>query len=560
MSELQVRHIATKLKDLYTGKIDVSDCLLTKNEQTNEINREALFNTRSFAAYALQILASINEDEAAKSITDGVGDQGIDAIYYDKVYKVLWIVQSKWKKKGEGEPETGDTLKFCAGIKKLIEGDFESFNIKVKSKQEEIEGALNDYSVKLKIVYAFTGSDAISESNNKAIEDLLKGINEDEELATFELFTLSKAHKSLAGLVDGQPIVEEMVIEHFSKIDSPYKAIYGYVNGSCLAQLWGKYKSRLFCENIRGFLGDSTVNEGIVQTIIESPDRFFYYNNGITILCNDFKKKPLVQTNAGTFEISSLNIVNGAQTVGAIGRAYEKNAESVGQINVFVKIISLDGCPNNFGVELTKSSNTQNKIVKRDFVSLDPEHERLKTELSILGVCYHIKRSSDDETSSSSCSVDELMVSVACSLDDIDLAVTSKREVGLLWDNIDATPYKKIIHPQLSAIKAWRCVQVMRKISEYINQNAKQTTGRERMCLVHSNRFVLHLLLNKISSFIDEESNDFDKYLSDAITTDIISLEKSVYDSVEKKYKKSLVHQVFRNYTKCRDLKTYINK
>ena len=115
MSELQVRHVATMLKQRYSDKIDVSDCLTTREEDFNN-----LFLTRAYAAYSLQVIADVPEDTAANSITDGVNDNGIDAILFDKSTKILWIVQSKWKKKGEGEPESGDTLKFCIGIKKII--------------------------------------------------------------------------------------------------------------------------------------------------------------------------------------------------------------------------------------------------------------------------------------------------------------------------------------------------------------------------------------------------------------------------------------------------------
>ena len=252
MSELQVRHVATMLKQRYSDKIDVSDCLTTREEDLNN-----LFLTRAYAAYSLQVIADVPEDTAANSITDGVNDNGIDAILFDKSTKILWIVQSKWKKKGEGEPESGDTLKFCIGIKKIIEDDFESFNDKIKSKQCDIEDALNDYTVKINLILAYTGGDNLSSHNLDAISRLLKEVNEDsEELMSFESFTLSKAHKALAGLVDGQPINTEMVINSYGKIDEPYKAIYGYVNGTIFAQLWDKYKSRLFSENIRGFLGD----------------------------------------------------------------------------------------------------------------------------------------------------------------------------------------------------------------------------------------------------------------------------------------------------------------
>jgi len=556
MSELQLRHVATMLKQRYSGKIDVSDCLTAREEDVNN-----LFLTRAYAAYSLQVIADVPEDTAANSITDGINDNGIDAILFDKSTKILWIVQSKWKKKGEGEPESGDTLKFCSGIKKIIEDDFESFNDKVKSKQCDIEEALNDYTVKINIILAYTGGDNLSSHNLDAITRLLQEVNEDsEELMSFETFTLSKAHKALAGLVDGQPINTEMVINSYGKIDEPYKAIYGYVNGTTFAQLWDIYKSRLFSENIRGFLGDSIVNDDVQATITNCPENFYYFNNGVTILCDAFNKKPLMQQNAGTFDVKNLKIVNGAQTVGNIGKMYKTYPDAIEKVWVTVKLISLENCPPDFGENVTRKTNTQNKIEKRDFVSLDFLQDKLKTELALLGVNYHIKRSGDLVTDEMSCTVDELMIAVACSLSDIDYAVMAKREVGLLWNDTKQAPYTLIINENLTAIKAWRCVQVMRRLNTYIKRELKQNTGRKRLCIIHSNRFVLHIILNKIVTELENENLNFGNYLDQTLDSEIFNIEKRLYKLVEKKYKSSLIHQVFRNFTKCRELKILLLK
>ena len=513
MSELKVRHVATKLKKLYKDKIDVEDSLAR-----TEHDKELCFLSRAYAAYSLQVLASVSEDEAAESITDGINDNGIDAVCFDKISKILWLVQSKWKQKGVGEPELGDTLKFCTGIKKIIEDDFSVCNPKILKRREMIEDALNDYTVKIHIILAYTGDEKLSSHNLDAINRLLGDLNGDsEELASFETFSLNKAHQALAGLVVGKPISEEFVIENFGKIDTPFKSIYGCVNGSLFAQLWEKYRSRLFSENIRGFLGDSSVNEDVKNTILNSPNNFFYYNNGITILCDSFTKKPLSQQNAGTFDIKNLKIVNGAQTVGSIGRAYEYNPESVAEINVFVKVISLENCPEGFGDDVTKKTNTQNKIEKRDFVSLDSEQERLKTELAIIGVNYYIKRSNDVSTDMNSCTVEDLMVAVACSLNDVDLAVIAKREVGLLWNNIHTTPYTEIVKSGLSATKAWKCIQIMRSLSDYIKTRSKNEIGRKKMCLIHSNRFVLFILLNQNNTLLADDQQNIDSYLKTLI-------------------------------------------
>ena len=556
MSELQVRHVATMLKQRYSDIIDISDCLTT-----NERDLDNLLLTRAYAAYALQTIAEVPEEIAANSITDGVNDNGIDAILYEKPKKILWIVQSKWKRKGVGEPESGDTLKFCSGIRKIIEDDFETFNDKIKNKQNDIEEALNDYTVKINIILAYTGGDNLSSHNMDAINHLLQDVNEDtDELMSFETFTLSKAHKALAGLVDGQPINTEIVLNSFGKIDEPYKAVYGYVNGTFFAQLWDMYKSRLFSENIRGFLGDSIVNEDVQETITTCPENFFYYNNGITILCDSIIKKPLMQQNAGTFDVKNLKIVNGAQTVGNIGKMYKTYPDAIEKVWITVKLISLENCPPDFGENVTRKTNTQNKIEKRDFVSLDYLQDKLKTELALLGVSYHIKRSGELVTDELSCTVDELMVAVACSLSNVDFAVMAKREVGLLWNDTKQEPYTLIINENLTAIKAWRCIQVMRKLNAYIKIESKQKTGRERICIIHSNRFVLHIILNKIAAKLEDENQNFNDYLEQTLNSEIRSIEKKVIKLVEKKFKSSLIHQVFRNFTKCRELQSLLIK
>lgn len=550
MSELQVRHIATLLKQTYLGKIDVSDCISPKSE-----DQEVLFLTRAYASYSLQVIAGVSTDVAAEAITDGFDDHGIDAVLFDRITKILWLVQSKWKKKGSGEPESGDTLKFCSGIRKIIEDDFDAFNDKVKFKKDDIEEALNDYTVKIRLILAYTGDDKLSQYNSDAINQLLHDINDDsDELISFETFTLSKAHKALAGLTEGQPINSEIVVENFGKLDTPYKMIYGVVNGSFFAQLWDKYRSRLFNENIRGFLGDSSVNEDIKGTILNSPENFLYYNNGITILCDSITKKPLVQQNAGTFEIKNLKIVNGAQTVGSIGNVYAINAGAVEKIWASVKLISLENCPLEFGENVTRKTNTQNKIEKRDFVSLDSLQDKLKTELALLGVDYRIKRSTEESIKENSCTVEDVMIAVGCSLPNVDIAVIAKREVGLLWNNINQEPYTLIINKDLTATKVWRSVQIMRKLNDYIKINAQIKSGKEKICLIHSNRFVLHILLNKISTLLDDESLDFNTYMTESLQRDIAEIEEKTFRAIEDKYKSSLVHQIFRNYTKCREL------
>lgn len=278
MSKLHVNHLKAKLTEIYSGKIDILDA-------RSEKEREDFFLTRAYAAYTLQVLAIIDETTAAAAITDGFDDNGIDALYFDRRKKELWVLQSKWIKNGSGEPSTGEISKFKNGVLDLIDLNIARFNVKVLSKESELTEALEDSLVKIKIVLTYTGQDTFSEHNRRIIDDLLSELNDPSELAIFNRFSLKQAHKSLAGILDGQPIKADLILSNWGKVEHPYNAIYGTINGSVLAQLWSENRSRLFSDNIRHFIGFSEVNEDVKETVLKEPENFYFYNNGITALC-----------------------------------------------------------------------------------------------------------------------------------------------------------------------------------------------------------------------------------------------------------------------------------
>ena len=53
------------------------------------------FLTRGLAAYALYVLVPVDVEIASKTIVDGYDDNGIDAIFFDKNNKTLWLIQGK---------------------------------------------------------------------------------------------------------------------------------------------------------------------------------------------------------------------------------------------------------------------------------------------------------------------------------------------------------------------------------------------------------------------------------------------------------------------------------
>lgn len=557
MSKLHLNHLKVRLNDLYTSKIDLSDV----NERPSE-EIESYFLTRSFAVYTLQVLGGVEEDKAISSIVDGFDDNGIDLIHFDSKNKNLWLIQSKFTKNTTGEPENGDLLKFKTGILDLIDLKLSRFNSKVQSKEDEIISALNDPLVKIRIVLAHTGRDGLSEHNERTKNDLLQDLNDPSELAKFEVFALKHAHKSLVGGLDGEPIKAELALTNWGFIEEPYKAFYGQINAINLAELWSEHRGRLFSDNIRDFIGFSEVNEDIIETIKEEPENFYYFNNGITALCKSIDKKAISGSdrNTGYFVAEDFKIVNGAQTVGSIGNALDSYRENVEKANLFIKIISLEHCPDEFGTRITKTTNTQNRIDKKDFVSLDPQQERIKTELALEGITYHFKRSNKSIPSDgTNCSIEEATIALACLNNDVSLAVQAKREIGKLWDDITKKPYTDLFNASLSATQIWRSIQVLRKVTEFLRNKENETENRDKSHYIHSNRFVLHLVFSKMDNqLIFNPSSDFDSYLQNDITVIIADLSEKSKTFVDFLYPNSLIHQVYRNFTKCRELKDKI--
>src|SRR5690349_15536160 len=120
MSKLIINRIKNYINKTFNGKIDLSDL----SPKTSEDDKQKNFLSRALAAYTLTIEAIADVDIAASSVTDGFDDNGIDAIYYDRSVKTLWLVQSKFIDSGAGGIDNGDVEKFAKGVKKLIDADF----------------------------------------------------------------------------------------------------------------------------------------------------------------------------------------------------------------------------------------------------------------------------------------------------------------------------------------------------------------------------------------------------------------------------------------------------
>jgi hypothetical protein len=250
------------------------------------------------------------------------------------------------------------------------------------------------------------------------------------------------------------------------------------------------------------FLGaDTEVNLGLQQTLFMEPQHFWHFNNGITVLCREIRPKLMggKSKETGFFTCTDVRIVNGAQTAGSIKAAFDKRPDQVEQAKVQVRFIAVGETePVTLKDAITKATNTQNRINRQDFVALDSEQLRLRTELAIDGLNYSYKSSDTTIRDIRSTDLEEATVALACANSDLAYSTLAKREIGRLWEDTAKAPYKALFNASLSGTKMWRTI--MRAIEEAITQRLKLLTGRDEGYLIHGNRFLAHRVFQKLPS------------------------------------------------------------
>lgn len=550
MSEIHLRQIKSYLKKTFNNLIDLSDY-----QNKSETDRELVFLTRSLAAFALMTLADISPQEASKSIVDGGQDNGIDAIYIDKREKVMYILQSKWRQDSKGSIKTEEVMKFTRGFRDLVNARYNRFNSKLKNQTQNIEESLNDAGTRFEIILVYSGQTYLADEPKRELEDLLSEMNDPVNIVNMRILNQSSIYNIIAQGAAGYPINLDVCLFEWGQTKDPYQSYYGQVSAREVADWWIQHSDRLFSSNIRFFLKDSDVNEGIFNTLKNDPERLWYYNNGITALCSSIAKKPLGGSgrDTGIFECRDVKIVNGAQTVGSIARAYQNYAEQVEKAKVPIRFISLENCPEEFAIEITRFNNTQNRIDRREFVALDPEQERIKSELQLEGITY-VYKSGESISPEKGFDLNEATISRACKHNEVALAVRAKDKISSLWDNIEKFPYKTLFNASVNGSDIWKLVQIMRVVDKKLSEEQKQRDGRDRLFAVHSNRLILHFVYKSLpDTFFSSSSNltaSESKEIED-ITSEIL---EAVISETNNLYPNSYPANIFRNITKCQEI------
>jgi len=338
---------------------DYTECAKNEVEKGNNFLHWIL--TRVFEATA---------DDASDSIVDGANDLGIDAyLPVDFSDNKIRLFQSKY-----GSSHSIEAIsKFKDDVSRLLKRDVS----KMRPELAHLVTQIREKNLKVQCCYV---TDQKVEYENREFVEIID-INEIINRLWARIKKPAAGKKSVINL--------EKMIGHEN-------TILGVMKLRELTEFITKNRDYVFESNIRQWMQfKTTVNKGIRETLQNIPDKFFYYNNGITIVVSNFK-----ELEGNSLMLDAPQIVNGAQTSNSILDRAKRTHNLDGSITVTIIKADDEEDQNN----ITKYRNSQNSVRGKDLVSLMDFHKSIKSQLQNCSYFYEIQAGSfDSKTKSKQC-------------------------------------------------------------------------------------------------------------------------------------------------------------
>jgi hypothetical protein len=206
---------------------------------------------------------------------------------------------------------------------------------------------------------------------------------------TFHIWDIVRLYRCVSSGRQREPIE----IDFVARFGTPVPCLESPGNGSdcrvfltllpasVLHRIYDDYGPRLLELNVRSFLqARGKVNQGIRRTLLEQPERFLAYNNGISATAEEVRLVPLPGGGQGIAWVRNLQIVNGGQTTASIHQAVKKDRVEVSRVQVQTKLSIVPPAKLSEVVPLiSRYANSQNKVNEADFSANDPFHVRIQT-------------------------------------------------------------------------------------------------------------------------------------------------------------------------------------
>ncbi len=386
MIDQRVRKLADELEVEFEERLNI------RNDQSKQ-------RSTAFVFLAVKTVLDLPDEDALDCLTEGGADLGVDAVHIGDIEDgefVVTLFQGKYKKKLSGNanfPQTG-VEKLIQAIRLLFDPDAVfTTNRRLTIRIEEIRSLVRDGCIpRVRAVPCNNGlkwPDAAQQLIDVA------GFPGDqvgwEHINHDEIVRMMRAAKQVDDTLRlaGKAIVEDLDYCRVLIGKIPVREIEG---------LFNRHGDLLLERNVRRFLGlrGNRVNQGIDNTLRNDAERenFYFYNNGITLLCRKFTYNALQGENFHV-RVEGLQIINGGQTCKTIQRTLSDLAGAEADMEkafVLVRLYQLPNDSEDLVRSITHATNSQNPVDLRDLRSNDSKQKNLEMAIHDLGFIYHRHR------------------------------------------------------------------------------------------------------------------------------------------------------------------------
>jgi hypothetical protein len=386
----QVRGLAQRLKAQFEAELD------TALDETKA-------RSVAFVVLCAKVMLGLTDDEAIETLTEGGNDFGVDAIEIGDLNDgefVVTLFQGKYHHENldgvKGFPQSG-IEKAVQAVRALFNPSAPvDLNPRLQARIEEVRSLIIDGNIpRVRFLLCSNGASWKVPESQAIIDREHFG-----DRAKFEHVN----HDVLVQILGTtQPVKESIKFTGKSLTeDIQYVRVFiGKVAVSEIARIMEAHGDRLLDRNIRRYLGlqGNRVNEAIQRTLLDDHQRpnFFFYNNGVTLICERFDFNSL-QSENHIVRVEGLQIINGGQTSKTIQATFAAAQHQLfppGAEDAHV-LVRLYQVPRDAGPSvqtITYAINSQNPVDLKDLRSGDERQKKLEMSMKDLGFDYRRQRS-----------------------------------------------------------------------------------------------------------------------------------------------------------------------
>lgn len=347
--------------------------------------------------FVMAALGESDPEAAAAALCGGAGDKGVDAVYVDHDSGSVSLVQGKFSISEKGTEPLSEVVAFASLSPTLLDDEkYKAWRLKAmptaEARMKDARKLVISRNYKLNLYYATTRG--CTPTTEQQARRLAHGPS-----VQFAVYQRRDIDRLIRDYLDGvaPPIprvelpIETAPASGYIKRHDPKTQITSWivsVRAHELAKLFDLHGEKIFARNIRGYLGSTdakSVNFAIAQTLRSDPAHFWYFNNGVTIACDDAQK--IERGGKDVLQVDNPQIVNGQQTTRTLAEV-----GGTDKAGVLVRVIALPRGELRLVDEIVKATNHQNPIRPSDLMANDRVQVFLERKLRLRGYQYLRKR------------------------------------------------------------------------------------------------------------------------------------------------------------------------